>query len=164
MADARKRERMAFRIPVDVADGLRRYADAHGVSMTDVVSEALSDFIESDTRTGTQTGTHGAHALTSGDEMPGTHGAHDGAHTGTQSGTRDGGAAIDALTAQLDVKDRQIARLMDALSQAQETAHAAQLLEGAHVAKALGGDVADADASDQKRGGVFARLRRWLAS
>lgn len=146
MAGADERDRMAFRLPVDVANELREYARVHGITATEAVTSALRAYLG----TGTQSGTREAHAE---------------AHTGTRDG-----AAIEALASQLAVKDAQIERLMGALSQAQESVRAAQMLDAAHTTKALQGDVTDdgeggggeSDSGARETSGILHRLRGWF--
>lgn len=75
-------------------------------------------------------------------------------------------AAIAALTAQLEAKDGQIARLMDALATAQESVRASQMLEAASLSKALApgdaGAVGDTEGPGEPSG-LMARVRAWWA-
>lgn len=154
-----ERVRIALRIPEDLALELRERANYDGVTLTDTAISSFRLYLSG----GTQGGTQEAHKE-----------AHKEADAGTQSaGASD--AVIEALTAQLDVKDGQIARLMDALSQAQESVKAAQMLDAAHTAKALDGERSDeaaeesrdaeatqGDGATDEAGGILTRFRRWL--
>lgn len=140
--------RKAYRLPVDLADELASRAEADGITATETVIRALTAYLR-----GTDSGAHGeAHA--------GSREAYGEAHA-------DDGA-LAALTAQLAVKDAQIARLMDSLDRAQESVRAAQVLEGAHVARlAASGEpgavtvAGGAEGGEPERtGGVLARLAR----
>lgn len=129
-----ERTRKAFRLTVHLAGELVERAKVDGITETELVTRALRLYLDG-----------------------GTHEAHDGtreAHADSE--------AISALVAQLEVKDQQIVRLMDSLDRAQASIQAAQALEGARVARALGEPAEAAVVSDAGEGvGPIARLRRW---
>lgn len=134
-----ERTRKAFRLTVHLAGELVERAKADGITETELVTRALRLYLDG-----------------------GTHEAHGEAHEGTREAHADS-EAISALVAQLEVKDQQIVRLMDSLDRAQASIQAAQALEGARVARALGEPAEAAVVSDAGEEGIgpIARLRRW---
>lgn len=133
-----ERVHKSFRLPTDLASELDSFAGSNGLSATAVAEAALRDYLSRGTPRGTERGTQDAGRGTEDDGGRGFQSA-------TGSETVGISEAIEALTAQLAVKDdqiatrdRHIAELMARLADAQATARAAQALEGAQFAKALG--------------------------
>ena len=80
-----------------------------------------------------------------------------------------GGATIDTLQGQLEVKDRQIeqqaqtiTRLTDALAAAQQTAAAAQALHAGTIQQQLLGEEAGADQQGQEPKGKRSWFNKWF--
>lgn len=139
-----ERVRKAFRLTVRLAGELVERAKADGITETELVTRALMAYLDGGARE-----------------------AHAEAHGGAREAHADG-ETVAALVAQLEVKDRQISRLMDSLDRAQASVQAAQALEGARVTRALeatveaGTTTDDGGAVSASGAGPLSRLRRWL--